>query len=98
VAVNRERVTVTTAILNIGGSVLVNSAYLAPPYDVAAIGPEDLYERLSESTGFVDFVRARAEAFGIRLRFAELPDVVVPAYAGTVTLRHVRPITSGVTP
>lgn len=98
VAVNRERVTVTTAILDIGGSVLVNSAYLAPPYDVAALGPEDIYQRLSESTGFVDFVRARADAFGIRLRFAELPDVVVPAYAGTVTLRHARPVTTGTTP
>jgi len=97
VAVNRERVTVTTAILDIGGSVLVNSAYLAPPYDVAAIGPADLYKRLSESTGFVDFVRARAEAFGIRLRFAELPDVVVPAYAGSVTLRHARPVTGETT-
>jgi uncharacterized protein YlxW (UPF0749 family) len=84
-------VTVTTAILDIGGSVLVNSAYLAPPYDVAAIGPADIYQRLSESAGFVDFVRARADAFGIKLRFAELPDVVVPAYAGSVTLRHARP-------
>jgi uncharacterized protein YlxW (UPF0749 family) len=91
-------VTVTTGILDIGGSVLVNSAYLSPPYDVAAIGPADLYQRLSRSTGFIDFVRARADAFGIKLRFAELPDVAIPAYAGSVTLRHARPLATGTTP
>ena len=46
VAVNGERVTVTTAIVDIGGSVLVNSAYIAPPYDVKAIGPAALYDTL----------------------------------------------------
>ena len=90
IAVNGERIVVTSAILDIGGSVLVNSAYLAPPYDVAAIGPTDLYELLSRSQGFVDLARARAEAFGIRIRFAELPDVAIPAYAGTVNLRYTR--------
>ncbi len=91
IAVNGERVTTTTAILDIGTSVLANSAYLAPPYDVAAIGPADLYERLSKSVGFVEFVRARAEQFGIQISFAELTDVVIPAYAGTVNLRNARP-------
>ena len=65
IAVNGERVTVATAIIDIGGSVLVNSAYLAPPYQVTAIGPGDMYDRLAHSPGFVDFVRGRAEAYGI---------------------------------
>ena len=91
IAVNGERVTGSTAILDIGGSVLVNSAYLAPPYQVAAIGPDDLYDRLSRAPGFRDFVRARAEAFGIRLAYAVLPDVTVPAYAGTINLRYAKP-------
>jgi uncharacterized protein YlxW (UPF0749 family) len=94
VAVNEERVTTGTAILDIGGSVLVNSAYLAPPYQVAAIGPSDLYAQLSQAQGFRDFVRARAEAFGIRISYAELSDVVLPAYAGTVNLRYARPVPS----
>lgn len=90
VAVNDERIVATTAILDIGGSILVNSAYLAPPYDVAAIGPSDLYARLTASPGFADFVSARAKTFGIRVQFAELADLPIPAYAGTVSLRHSR--------
>lgn len=91
IAVNGERVTSATAILDIGGSVLVNSAYLAPPYQVSAIGPDDLYGQLTAAQGFRDFVRARAEAFGIQISYAVLPDVTVPAYAGTINLRYARP-------
>jgi uncharacterized protein YlxW (UPF0749 family) len=91
IAVNGERVTSSTAILDIGGSVLANSAYLSPPYQVSAIGPADLYQQLSEAQGFRDFVRARAEAFGIQISYAELSDVTVPAYAGTINLRYARP-------
>lgn len=94
IAVNGERVTTTTAVIDIGGSILVNSAYLAPPYQVAAIGPQGLYDRLKGSVSFVEFVRARVEGFGIRLTFAELDAVDVPAFAGTVNVRYARPVES----
>ena len=94
VAVNGERVTPTTATIDIGSSVLVNSAYLAPPFRITAIGPEDLYAKLSVSPGFVDLVRARADGYGIRLSFAEPQTVDVPAFAGTITLRYARPLPS----
>jgi uncharacterized protein YlxW (UPF0749 family) len=92
VAINSERLTSTTAIIDIGSSLLVNSAYLAPPYQVTALGPTDLYERLSRSPGFIDFVRTRAESYGIRLSFAEPETIDMPAFAGTVTLRYSRSI------
>jgi uncharacterized protein YlxW (UPF0749 family) len=103
VAVNGERVTPTTAIIDVGSSLLVNSAYLAPPYQLTALGPKDLYQRLSASPGFSDFVRARAEGFGIRISFAEPESVDMPAFAGTVTLRYAHPeptptIAPGATP
>jgi uncharacterized protein YlxW (UPF0749 family) len=94
IAINSERVTPTTAIIDIGSSLLVNSAYLAPPYQVTAIGPADLYERLSRSPGFIEFVRTRAESYGISLSFAEPEAVDMPAFAGTVTLRYSRPLSS----
>jgi len=92
VAINAERLTPTTAVIDIGSSLLVNSAYLAPPYQVTALGPADLYDRLSRSPGFIDFVRARAEAYGVRLSFAEPESVDMPAFAGTVTLRYSRSV------
>ena len=92
IAINGERVTPTTAIIDIGASLLVNSAYLAPPYQVTALGAGDLYQRLSTAPGFIDFVRARAQRYGIRLSFAEPETVDMPAFVGTVTLRYSRPL------
>ena len=90
VAVNGERVTSSTAVVDIGGSVLVNSAYLAPPYDVKAIGPAPMYDTLLAAPGFVDFVRSRAETFGIGVEYAVLDQVDLDAYAGSLNLRYGR--------
>ena len=88
VAVNGERVTVGTAVVDIGGSVLVNSAYLAPPYDIKAIGPASMYETLVAAPGFVDFVRNRSETFGVGISYAVLDEVDLDAYAGSANLRY----------
>lgn len=91
VSVNGERVTTGTAVLDIGNAILANSAYLAPPYQVSTIGADDLYERLTGSASFVEFVRSRIEPYGLRLSFSELDSVIVPAYAGTIRSRYARP-------
>src|SRR3972149_4822218 len=80
-----------TGILDLGNSILVNSAYLAPPYEVRAIGPADLYTRLTSAASFVEFVQRRIDPAGLRLSFAELDEVTVPAFAGTVSGRYLRP-------
>lgn len=98
VAVNGERVTVAGAIIDIGGSVLLNSAYLSPPYQISAIGPPDLFDQVNGSVGFRDFVRGRVEAFGLQVGFAELKDVTIPAYAGTINLRYARPTAPAASP
>lgn len=94
ISVNGERVVPSTAVIDVGPSILANSAYLVPPYQVTALGPRDLYSRLAASPGFVDFIRARAQGYGIRVQFAEPETVDVPAFAGTVTLRYARPVPS----
>ena len=94
IAVNAERITPTSATIDVGPSLLVNSAYLTPPYQVTALGSEDLYDRLSASPGFVDFVRTRGEGYGIQVSLAEPEAVDMPAFVGTVTLRYTRPLAS----
>jgi uncharacterized protein YlxW (UPF0749 family) len=91
VSVNGERLTTSTAILDIGASVLVNSAFLAQPYQISAIGPSDLYDRVSTSQGFADFMTARAATYGLQVSYYQPNPVDVPAYAGTVTLRFGKP-------
>ncbi|HEX5147836.1 MAG TPA: DUF881 domain-containing protein [Candidatus Limnocylindrales bacterium] len=91
ISINSERVTTGTAVLDIGNAILANSAYLTPPYEVSAIGPDDLYARMAGTVSFVEFVQSRIEPYGLRLSFAELASVTVPAYAGTIRSRYARP-------
>jgi uncharacterized protein YlxW (UPF0749 family) len=93
VSVNGERVTVSTGVLDIGHTILVNSAYLSPPYQVSAIGPADLLEQLGVSEGWRDFIQRRG-AFGLEIAFAEPEAVDVPAFAGSLTLRESRTVPS----
>jgi hypothetical protein len=51
-------------------------------------------DALTASPGFVDFLRARAQAYGIRVSLAEPESVDMPAFVGTVTLRYSRPLAS----
>jgi uncharacterized protein YlxW (UPF0749 family) len=94
IAVNDERIVGTSAVLDIGGSILVNSAYLAPPYEIRAIGPADLYERMQSSASFAQYVQGRIEPAGINLSVAELESVDLPAFAGTVNVRYAAPVES----
>lgn len=88
ISVNGERLSGTSAVIDIGGSILVNSAYLAPPYEIRAVGPADLYDRLRGAVAFVDFVQSRIDRSGISLTVAVRDDIDLPAYAGTINLRY----------
>jgi uncharacterized protein YlxW (UPF0749 family) len=95
ISVNGERVVGATAVIDIGGSILVNSAYLAAPYTITAVGPPELYQRMQASVSFVQFVQGRIEPAGVGLSVAELDSADLPAYAGSVNLRYAQPAPSG---
>ncbi|HEX5014630.1 MAG TPA: DUF881 domain-containing protein [Candidatus Limnocylindrales bacterium] len=94
ISVNGERVTVSTGVLDIGHTILVNSAYLSPPYEIRAIGPTDILDQLGLSEGWRDFIQTRRGTFGLDIAFAEPPVVAVPAFAGSLTLRESRAVPS----
>lgn len=87
-AVNGERMVVSTAIVDIGGSVVINGAYVAAPYQISAIGPSTMLDTLTHQAVFADFIHARAEAFGIGVSYAAPDSVDLPAYAGSINLRY----------
>jgi uncharacterized protein YlxW (UPF0749 family) len=94
VDINLERLTTSTAIIDIGGAVLVNAAYIAGPYQITAIGPKDLFARLSATPGWVEFVQTRRGSFGIGISVAEPDSVSIPAFAGSVTLTESKSVPS----
>jgi uncharacterized protein YlxW (UPF0749 family) len=98
ISINEERITGSSAIIDIGGSVLVNAAYQTGPYDVKAIGPTDLFARLSATPGWEEFVRTRRGSFGIGISWAEPEKVEIAAFTGSVTLKESRAVASPAAP
>ena len=96
ISVNGERIAASTALTDIGSSVLVNSSYLQPPYEISAIGPSDLYERLTGAPGFLSFIQDRVQQVGLQLGLLRSDTVDVAAYTGTVNLVEARPVPSSV--
>ena len=76
-------------------SLLVNSAYLAPPYQITRpragrpLRPARAPRRASSTSS-----GPGATAYGIRVSIAEPQSVDIPAFVGTVTLRYSRPLAS----
>jgi uncharacterized protein YlxW (UPF0749 family) len=94
ISINGERIAISTAMTDIGTSVLVNSSYLQPPYEVSAIGPAAMWNRLTAAAGFVTFLQARVQAVGLNLGLARSDAVDVPAFSGSVNLVHAAPVAS----
>jgi uncharacterized protein YlxW (UPF0749 family) len=94
ISVNGERIVTTTAFLDVGGSVLVNSAYVTDgtgQYTIAAIGPADMWTRLSALDSFTAWMGSRHGPYHLTIQFVDDPNVVVLGYAGSANLHVARP-------
>lgn len=91
VAINDERLVATSSIYGVGASILVNTAFLQPPFSVEAIGPEGLHERFLNDAAFLGRVARRIDVFGLEFASAPQPDLELPAFIGTTRLRWAVP-------
>lgn len=76
ISVNGHRLTAQSAIRSAAGAILVNYRPLKPPYEVAAIGPQDLDQRFT-STADAAQLRALSEQFGIGLAVTPAQDLTL---------------------
>ena len=88
ISVNGQRLIANSSIRCVGPVVLVNSVQIAPPYLIKAIGPAEALQTALELPGGVadglfllDMIEAKKQ-----------PDLVVPAYTGSMRLNWAQPI------
>ncbi|MBI4279731.1 MAG: DUF881 domain-containing protein [Armatimonadetes bacterium] len=85
VAINEERVIVTTGLSCVGTTILCNAKRIAPPYRIAAIGDGPrLDAHLRRPGGIVD----QLTRFGFPVRITAVARVQVPAYKGSLQMVH----------
>lgn len=91
IAINGERLVATSSIYGVGSSVLVNSAFLSPPFRVEAIGPGDLEAQFRKDPAYLGRVAQRIEAFDLEFATLSADDLQLPPFIGSTSLRWAVP-------
>ena len=91
IAINGERLVATSSIYAVGASILVNTAFLSPPFRVEAIGSEGLHERFLDSPAFRGRVAQRIDVFGLEFASQAANEVELPAFVGNTRFRWAVP-------
>jgi uncharacterized protein YlxW (UPF0749 family) len=99
IAVNGQRLTSTSTIRTAGSAILVDFRPVTSPYEVAAIGPDDIQERFN-ATPAAAAMRNLATEYGLEFQTRNAQGLTLAA-ATDAPLRHARPLetdTPGATP
>jgi uncharacterized protein YlxW (UPF0749 family) len=91
IAINGERLVATSSIYAVGASVLVNTAFLSPPFRIEAIGESGLLDRFQTNPAFDGRVAQRIEAFGLEFASQAANSLDLPAFVGNTRFRWAVP-------
>lgn len=83
ISINTERFVPTTSIYSSGGTIMVNSTRLSPPFVVQALGdPDKLSDTLDEPTA-LRVLKGQAQSYGLSLNYQKDKDLKAPAFKGS---------------
>ncbi|MGB9681744.1 MAG: DUF881 domain-containing protein [bacterium] len=89
IAINNQRIVVTSEIRCVGPTILVNGVRLSPPYVVKAIGDADsLISALTMPGGIISALNYISKEFGIILKLEKKSKVLLPSYEGAISLKY----------
>jgi uncharacterized protein YlxW (UPF0749 family) len=91
IAINRERLVATSSIYGVGASVLVNTAFLSPPFRIEGIGSAGLLDRFTTNAAFQGRVAQRIDAFGLEFASQPANSLDLAAFVGNTRFRWAVP-------
>lgn len=91
ISINGERLVATSSIYGVGSSVLVNTAFLSPPFRIEAIGSAGLLDRFSTDPAFRGRVAQRIDAFGLEFASQAVDSLDIAAFVGNTRFRWAVP-------
>ncbi|MGH2429194.1 MAG: DUF881 domain-containing protein [Candidatus Limnocylindria bacterium] len=86
ITINRERLVATSSIYGVGASILVNTAFLSPPFRIEAIGPAGLHEAVLAHPAFIGRVGQRIDAFGLEFASEARDELTLRGFVGNTRL------------
>lgn len=89
IAINTQRIVVSSEIRCVGTTILVNGVRLAPPYIIKVIGDADsLINALTMPGGIISALNYLSKEFGIIIKIDKKDLIEIPPYEGSITLRY----------
>ncbi len=92
VTINGERLVSTSSIYGVGASILVNTAFLSPPFRIEAIGPDGLLGRFLADPAYIGRVAHRIDSFGLEFAAQANGSLTLPAFVGSTRFRWGVPV------
>lgn len=90
-----ERLVATSSIYGIGTSIVVNTAYLSPPFRIEAVGPDGLHDRFLAHPIYLARVAQRIEGFGLQFASEANDDLTLEGFIGNTRMRYGAPVAEG---
>jgi uncharacterized protein YlxW (UPF0749 family) len=91
ITINGERLVNTSSIYGVGASILVNTAFLSPPFRIEAIGSNGLLGRFLADPAYLGRVAHRIDAFGLEFAAQANGSLTLPAFVGSTRFRWAVP-------
>lgn len=94
ISIGGQRLTATSTIRAAGGAILVDFRPVTSPYEISAIGPDDLAQRFNASAAAAD-LRGLADRYGLGFSVRAATDLTLPAAGGETSLHYAQPVSPG---
>ena len=88
ISINTERLVTTSSIYSSGGTIMVNTTRLSPPFVILVVGDPDAMMNLITQPSSLSTLKAQARAYGLVLNSAKLKEVLLPAFSGSYVARY----------
>ncbi len=87
-----QRITMVSAPLCIGNTLLLEGRTYSPPYVIRAVGPVDAMRSALDAERGVQIYKQYADRYGLGYKVAESDSLDIPAAATTPPLQYARPL------
>ncbi|HOX40629.1 MAG TPA: DUF881 domain-containing protein, partial [bacterium] len=85
IAINGQRIVISTAVDCIVNTILINNVRLSNPYRIEAIGDQESMYSALNSDDALSSLRARKKSFSTTVHFRKLNSIQLPVYNGSLS-------------
>jgi len=91
IAVNDERVVNSSSVYCVGSTIMVNGTLMSPPFNIAAIGPQNLLLGAYDDPNQLQDIKQRRDVQGLGFHVSRASAIHVPAFSGALNVRYAEP-------